>query len=337
VIAGLLASYQAEWTLKRRGADPARDAAPFRGAWAPALEAAGTGTMLVITYFSAQLFVGTLAYKRAENLWKDPQNPDWKRAARSYQEALDLDPFNAQYTYDYGALCFNNAGTDPETGARASALLSHARTLGFVNEDLEYGLGHLAETHGDFAKALVQYNRATRLNERHEASRQGRIRLMLRPYPALVAALDPGRAQWAKARALAKDILKKDPDNYAVLYHLGRISVTPFHDYAVAVDSLKRACELCPVEPDFWQWYGYACAAAGRLEESRFALKRATVLNQGNREARKALDQIEGLLRQNAAAPQAPGSSAPSATAPAQSGGAPAAKAARPNQPPPGR
>ncbi|MEK7476896.1 MAG: O-antigen ligase family protein [Candidatus Coatesbacteria bacterium] len=337
VMAGLLASYQAEWTLKRRGAGPAGVMAPFGGAWRPALEAAGVGSMVVITIFSAQLFVGTLAYKRAENLWKDPANPDWKRAALTYQEALNLDPFNAQYTYDYGALCFNNAGTDPVTGARASELLTHARTLGFVNEDLEYGLGHLAETHGDYAKALEQYNRATRLNERHEASRQGRIRLMLRPYPALAAALDPGRAQWARARALAKDILKKDPDNYAVLYHLGRISVTPFHDYGLAVDCLKRACELCPVEPDFWQWYGYACAAGGRLEESRVALKRATVLNQGNREARKALDQIEGLLRQNAAAaapmtaatPASGTASAPSGPPPAHSGGAP-----RSNPPP---
>jgi len=334
VIAGLLASYQAEWAWMKRpaGSSPAAPGAasepPFRGAWRPALELAGLGSIAVITYFSTQLFVGTLAYKRAENFWKDPRNPDWKKAAASYQEALDLDPFNAQYTYDYGALCFNNAGTDRELSARAAALLTHARTLGFINEDLEYGLGHLAELSGDYPKALNCYNRATGLNERHEASRQGRIRIMLRSYPALVAALDPAHAQYARARELARGILKKDPDNYAVLYHLGRLSVTPYRDYPLAMNCLKRACELMPVEPDFWQFYGYACAAGGQLEEARRALKRATVLNLGNRESRRALEQIEELLRQAAAKAPAASSTTPSSPA------APPAPARRAAQPP---
>jgi len=296
VMAGLLASYQAEWALRKR--PPVEAAGPLRGAWRPALEAAGAGSILVIAYFSAQLFVGTLAYKRAENFWKDPRNPDWVKAAESYRQALDLDPFNAQYTYDYGALCFNNLGHDPALRAKAASLLEHSRTLGFDNEDLEYGLGHLAEAGGDYKRALEQYNRATTLNERHEPSRQGRIRMMLRPYPALASALDPARAQWSRARTLAKEVLKKDPNNYAVLYHLGRLSVTPFHDYATAIESLRRSCELCPVEPDFWQWYGYACAAGGKLEESLRALKRSTILNQGNSEARRAFGQIERLLEQ---------------------------------------
>ncbi|MEK7475826.1 MAG: hypothetical protein AAB152_09350 [Candidatus Coatesbacteria bacterium] len=297
VMAGLLASYQSEWVLARRRAGPVAALPPFGGAWRPALEAAGLGSVAVIGVLSVQLFTGTLTYKHAEDAWKNPRQPDPVRGMALYQRAIDLDPFNAQYAYDYGALCYNNISRDAALAPRAKRLFERSRALGFESDDLEYALGQLAELSGDYLQALVRFDRATGLNERHEYARQGRIRMKLRPYPAFLATLDPRHTQLVAARRMARDILRKDPDNYAVLSVLGRLSVTAFHDYPAAVACMKRACELVPNEPEFWQWYGYACAAAGDLGTSVIALRRSLVLNQGSQDVRRALGQIEDLVR----------------------------------------
>lgn len=356
VIAGLLASYHPWFAAARPDA-----ASPFAPSLRRALTVAAGGTVLAMTMLAVQLFDGTLSYKRAEGFWRNQRSPDIPNASAQYEKALRLDPFNAQYTYDYGALCFN-AGSqmDPagvrtpaereafdvqrdELVGRARRLLSRARDLGFINEDLEYGLGHVSELEAQrhdalareagvrkrgvriaasstevadpvtmhleqreaaYGRAIEHYTRALALNERHEASRQGRLRMLVRPFPDAEIAFV--HSDWKKARALYREAAKKYPDNHLALLRYGTLSVTPFGDLKEGLPNLERAALLAHNDASVWLMYGRALVLSGDLERARRVVKVARSLDWNNREAKAAEEQLDQMLATKPAASATP-------------------------------
>ncbi len=316
IMAGLLASYMIpavpEGPSVPRATSPALSeagalAGRVEGSWAPeglkrALLVASGGTFLVTLIFVRHLILGTLEYKRANPNPQQQRIPlDTKKAAAKYERALDLDFSNAQYAYDYGAMCFNLSNTDPTMKPRAERLLKKALRLGFMNEDLVYGLGHLAEQEGRFDEALTWYTQATALNERHEPSRQGRLRIMLKELNDPEQAL--GKKQYARARELYATALARNPKNHLAAYKLGTLSVTPFGDVESGIRHLDAAARAAVNEPSFYLALGRAQAAGKHLDEARRALTRAAVLDPKSAEIKAALSQLEQLRTQSTSPP----------------------------------
>lgn len=353
VIAGLLASYHPWFAAARPESE-----SPFTPGMRRALGGAAAATVLAMSLLAVHLFDGTLSYKRAEGFWRNQRTPDITSASAQYEKALRLDPFNAQYTYDYGALCFN-AGSQMDPAAaktpearvdfdrtrdelvgRARRLLTRARDLGFVNEDLEYGLGHVSEIEAQrhdalardaaarrkpprlsgsstetvdpvtlhveqreaaWGRALEHYTRALALNERHEASRQGRLRMLVRPFPDAEIAFV--RSEWKRARALYREAARRHPDNHLAQLRYGTLSVTPFGDLKEGLPHLERAATLAHNDASVWLMYGRALVLAGDLERARRVVKVARSLDWKNPEARAAEEQLDRMLADSAKAP----------------------------------
>ncbi len=356
VIAGLLASYHPWFAVARP--DPG---SPFPPLLRRALVTAGAGSVFIMGVFSVHLFDGTLAYKRAEGFWRNQRSPDIPSASAQYERALHLDPFNAQYTYDYGALCFN-AGSQLDTSAaptpagreqleqardmlvgKARRLLSQARDLGFVNEDLEYGLGHVSEIEAQrhdalaraaaarpgrprlkasatettdpvesqleqrdaaYGRAIEHYTRALGLNERHEASRQGRLRMLVRGFPDAEVAF--ARGEWKKARVLYREAVKRHPDNHLALLRYGTLCVTPFGDLAEGLPYLEKAARLAHNDANVWLMYGRALVLKGDLEHARRVVKVARSLDWKYPESRDAEKSLDLMIQQRDAAGSTP-------------------------------
>lgn len=294
------------------------------------LIASAVGTMFVTAVCMVKLFDGTLEYKMGDQLSRISRPPDPVQAAIHYRTALDLDPFNAQYAYDYGAMCFNVMGTDTVTGAQAAPMLNRAHALGFVNEDLEYGLGHIAERAGQIQEAYLHYSRATALNERHEPSRQGRLRILLADLAP--AEKELARHRWGKARELYGKAFKAHPGNWLAAYKYGTLSVTPFGDTTGGIDALREAAQLAVNEASVYLALGRALASVGRFADAREALERAVMFDPKNPENRSALDQCVSAMGAGAhpappppAPPRSPHNvgAAPAAPRPAGAGVAP--------------
>jgi tetratricopeptide (TPR) repeat protein len=296
LIAGLVASYHVEaW---RRGGGSADAGPPFGPAMRRALTAGGVAAALLMLWFCGRLFVGTLLYKRAEGFWRNTRAPDFRSAAAHYERALELDPFNAQYAYDYGALCFNNISSDPSLAERAAALLARAARLGFENEDLHYGLGNIAERKGDRETAEREYRTALSLNERHPPSRQSLLALLARGAPEALAA--QARGDWRAARRLYRAAVERQPDNYFLRMQHGWLCVTPFGDVETGLAELERAAVLGRNDAMPWMLLGRARMLAGRFPEAVDALRTARALDRRNEEARVALEQAVALAARKA-------------------------------------
>lgn len=294
VMAGLLASY---------GEAPHEPLAPrLRLLLLPAAVA----FVAFMAIFNWHLFLGTLDYKRADFFSVRIKPPEPEKAAWHYERALARDPNNAQYAYDFGAMCFNNLTQIPALGAKAEPMLGLARDLGFLNEDLEYGLGFIAERQGRYDEALDHYLRACGLNERHQPSREGRMRMLLRTQGPAETAL--AQRRYRQARQLYRDSLKKDPENYALMFKYGSLSVTPFNDMAEGLAWLERAAVAARNEPTFWLTLGRAQASAGKLDEAQRSLRQALLLNVQNPEIKAALEQVTQMLKaRGETPPPAPG------------------------------
>ena len=318
IIAGLLASYSVSPPEGDRLPPPRRGPAGL-------LLASSIVTIFLMTVFTVRFFAATLEYKRADFLVQRMRPPNPVAAASKYERAMALDPSNAQYAYDYGAMCFNEYANNPayandrEMGNRAKALLLRSLRLGFVNEDLAYGLGLLAEREakpekeltwlspdgnvfdlgaratrqGKLSEALTWYSLAGALNERHSPSREGRMRILKTELARADGALAAGR--YARARDLYADALKRNPANYLAAHRLGSLSVTPFGDTAAGIGFLGMAVREAPYEPSFFLAYGRALAISRRFPEARRALARAAMLDPNDGEIKTVIDGVERL------------------------------------------
>lgn len=306
IMAGLLASYRDPAAPPEATPGPAEPGCAEPGCAEPGCAEPGPAgfgrtiawgsalTVLLLLSFSARLFLGTLVYKRADTAARRTAPPDPRTAAAGYARAIELDHTNAQYVYDYGAMCFNVSAENPELAPLAEPLLKRALTMGFVNEDLAYGLGYIAESAGRADEALRWYSMATSLNERHGPSREGRMRILLRRLPLAEAALAQGR--YARARDLYREALERDPANYLAAYKLGTISVTPFGETEAGILFLELAAQTAVNEPSFHFSLGRALYLAGRLAEARDALAKAVALDPADSEARSAVAQVDRML-----------------------------------------
>ena len=278
VIAGLLASYRA------------RPSGESRGGPASLLKWGAAATALIATLFGYRLFMGTLEYKRGDVEMKR-RPPDFAAAEPHYARAIVLDPANAQYCYDFGAMCFNSMATNPGLASRAEELLRKSRLLGFMNEDLAYGLGMLAERRVDRKEALYWFGYATSLNERHEPSRQARLRILSSEVAEAERAWDHRR--FSTALRLYRAGVDKNPGNFWALYRAGFLSATPFGDFASGTTWLDSAARMAVNEPSIWLALGRGLAQAGQLVDARRALVRAATLDPKNEEVTGALAQLE--------------------------------------------
>ncbi len=273
IIAGLLASH-----LALESSDPPR-ALPVRTA--RLLTAGGTLTIVLVTVFSARLLWGTLEHKKGNAFFEQVHPPQPERATIHFERAVRLDPTNPHIRYEYGAMCFNsslaNPGVDPELPAKARGLLLESLKRGFIGEDLAFGLGHLAESAGDFPEALKWYNIAVELKERHEFARKGRLRILLREMPE--AELARSRGRFREARELYAAALKYNPGNWMAALHLGGLSIAPFGDVANGIKYLEEASRLAPNEISVQLSLFNGYMATRRVPEARKALAAAVVLD----------------------------------------------------------
>jgi tetratricopeptide (TPR) repeat protein len=324
IMAGLLASYRPG---EYKPADNARKApalntlapAPAGPALPPAerpkmraaLVYAAYATILLTTVFCFKVFWGTLYYKRGDFYSRIAKPPEPRKAVVEYDTSLGLDGSCAQYAYDVGAMCFNNLNTDAELGAQAGKRLRLAFNWGFINEDLAYGLGHLAERAQDRAGALKWYTFAVSLNERHEPSRQGRLRMLLIPLEKAEAAAM--KKNWKQAERLYAEAYQADPGNFLAAYKLGSLYMTVFKDFKKGTEYLEEAAsrrtplEVVPGvviraggvnEPSMWVSLGRAYASASNWPGSLRAFTRAHTLSPKDPEIISALDQLEKLVHQ---------------------------------------
>ena len=324
IMAGLLASYRpgenrTTGTLRPvpTPTDEALPAFPLPRLRTALMFAAGI-TVLLTTVYCFKVFWGTLYYKRGDYFSRIAKPPDSRRALVEYNISLGLDGSCAQYAYDVGAMCFNNLNTDTELGAQARSGLQRAFRWGFINEDLAYGLGHLAERDQNRPEALKWYTFAVSLNERHEPSRQGRLRMLAMPLAKGDAAAN--RKDWKQAEKLYLAALNSEPGNFLASYKLGSIYMTVRKDLKTGTRYLEEAAmkktpiEVVPGtviqsgggnEPTMWVSLGRAYATTSRWRESYRAFTRAHTLSPKDQEISSALTQLENLLRQ-ASNPPAP-------------------------------
>ncbi len=300
MMAGLLASF-------RVVPAPAAASGPFRPGTAKALLVAAGLTALITSVYSFKVFWGTLFYKRADFYSRIARPPDPVRAARLYRIALDLDGSNAQYAYDYGAMCFNAMKENAELAALAEPMLLRSLNWGFTNEDLAYGLGNISEKKGDLKQALYWYTYATRLNERHEASRQGRLRILLIEMGDAEKAA--ARKDWKQARILYEAALKRNPGNFLALYKLGMLRISAGQDFAGGIPFLDQAARLARNEPTMYVTLGRAYATVSRFEDSYRSFRIAHALDPKNADISGAIAQLEVLL--GLAPPPPPGTGTP--------------------------
>ncbi|MEK7766246.1 MAG: O-antigen ligase family protein, partial [bacterium] len=354
IMAGLLASYAVRPSATRSPIPVEASQsieAPARSGYPRLVTVAGAITVLLVTMFSTRLFIGTLEYKRADYFSRLVRPAQPREAAIHYQNALDLDAANAQYHYDYGAKCFNAMAADPELGKDAGRLLKEALALGFLNEDLAYGLAHIAEVGAmaavkpgvkppsdtalpadtpeilplairaldsvapfdlaplanrlpKNAEAFLWFSLATRLNERHDPSRRGRMGILQREI------LDAEQARtarrWGKARDLYAAALKRNPANFLAAMNLGTLTVTPFGDSAGGIRSLEDAARSAVNEPNAWLALGRGYAAAARIPDARRALERAAALDPKSPEIQAALGHLRAIETGAAPAPVPP-------------------------------
>jgi len=316
IMAGLLASYHRPAVPGVSPEAPDFAPAPSSVRLAPQLKWAACATVLVTTIFAFSVFWGTLHYKRGDTFSRLAKPPDPVKAAAEYQIALDLDGSNAQYAYDYGAMCFNSLNTDKDLGAKAEPMLKQALRWGFVNEDLAYGLAHLAELKKDNAEAYKWYSFATTLNERHEPSRQGRLRMLLL---RLGAAEDAARKkEWKKARSLYEESIKKDPENFLAAYKMGTLLITVYRNLPDGIRYLEAAAAGGVNEPTMYATLGRAYASASRWEDSLGAFIRVQTLNPRDQETASAISQLQEIIRRMPPAPPpGPAAGTPERSAPA--------------------
>jgi len=268
-------------------------------------------TVLLTTIFCFKVFWGTLHYKRGDFFSRIAKPPDARKAIVEYDISLSLDGSCAQYAYDVGAMCFNNLNADEELGKQAGTRLRRAFQWGFINEDLAYGIGHLAERDQNRAEALKWYAFAVSLNERHEPSRQGRLRMLMMSLEKAEAAAT--RKNWKLAERLYAETLKAEPANFLAAYKLGSIFMTVHKDLKTGTRYLEEAAmkrtplEIVPGtvihtgginEPSMWISLGRAYATASRWPESYRAFNRAHTLSPKDQEIINALGQLEKLVKQ---------------------------------------
>lgn len=298
VMFGLLASYAIPVPLPAL-AETTHEPLPQRppSTASRRLAFASVATTLVMAILAGKLVLATLEYKRANPGSRQLLPTNLKLASVKYERAMALDFSNAQYAYDYGAMCFNLANTDPSMVRRAEELLKKALRLGFVNEDLAYGLGHLADKQNKPEEAFTWYSLAATLNERKKESLQGRLRILLREITSAEQLL--GKRQYAKARTLYAEALERNPLNHLALYKLGTLSVTPFGELESGIEYLAQAARIAVNEPSYYFALGRALAAANRLRESQVALRRAAMLDPENAEIAAANSQLEKILAQS--------------------------------------
>ena len=326
IMAGLLASYrpangQSPAVIRPIPAAPvgSPDPGPAAKLRTPLLIAAGA-TVLLTSVFCFKVFWGTLYYKRGDFFSRIAKPPDARRAVTEYDTALRLDGSCAQYAYDVGAMCFNSLNGDEELGKQARQRLLLALRWGFINEDLAYGIGHLAERDKDRNEALKWYTFAASLNERHEPSRQGRLRLLLMPLEKAEAAAS--RKNWKLAERLYLEALKAEPSNFLAAYKLGSIYMSILKDYKKGIPWLEEAAmkttpmEIIPGtkilsggfnEFSMWVSLGRAYATENRWRDSLRAFTRAHTLSPKDQEITAAVTQLEKLVKQppTAASPAA--------------------------------
>jgi tetratricopeptide (TPR) repeat protein len=156
-------------------------------------------------------------------------------------------------------------------------------------------------------EAYGHYSQATGLNERHEPSRQGRLRILL-------VDLGPGERElalhhWGKARDFYGKAFTAHPGNWLAAYKYGTLSVTPFGDTATGIAALKEAARLAVNEASVYLALGRAQASVGRFGEARDALEYALMFDPKNPEIRTALEQDVAAL--GAGAPPVPPPPAP--------------------------
>jgi len=348
VLAGLLASYQVTGDPPRETAPlppagrntaaspkPPSEAAPFlRPAMQKTLTAASALTALLMTAFCVRLFMGTLEYKRAERYSQGLRPSDPRKAAGQYDKAIRLDPFNAQYAYDFGAMCFNSLGQDAGLAQLADTMLRRSFSLGFVNEDLAFGLGHIAESKARLEKAprtlewipvseadmfrpdritaraksrqyeaLTWFTLGTSIRERHDPSR-GRRRAIL-----MAELVEADKAYNKRRFALARDLYAgaagKNPGNYLAIHRLGTISVTPFGDLEAGITDLREAARVSVNEPGLYFDLARVLVASCQPGATRAASKapsrdHAALILDRYKEARRALEISAALDPENA-------------------------------------
>ena len=328
VMAGLLASYrpgegQAPPLQKGVVVPAAADTppSPLPRLRTPLVWAAGVLVLLTSVY-CFKVFWGTLHYKRGDFYSRLAKPPDPDKAAVEYDTALRLDGSCAQYAYDFGAMCFNVLNTNEAMGKQAGQRLKRALDWGFMNEDLAYGIAHLAERNRDREGALKWYSFAVSLNERHEPSRQGRFRMLMMPLDKAEAAA--AKKDWKRAERLYTEVLAKEPVNFLAAYKLGSMYITIKNDlkggtrYLEEATNRKVEMEVTPGlrimtgginEPTMFVSLGRAYASASRWEDSLRMFTRAHTLSPKDQEIQSAITQLEAIIKRTPAAPaqQVPG------------------------------
>lgn len=291
IMAGLLASYGIK---AESPAGAGTDSAPLRPAIVKGLIACAAATVFLMGLYGYHIFRGTLEYKRGDFYSRLANPVDVGKASHHYSLALLFDTSNAQYAYDYGALCFNYLPKTPALASKAESLLKRSLNQGFVNEDLAYGLGHLADKKGETQEALKWYTLALALNERHQYSRDRRLAIMLGGLADGEKAFSKG--QHEKARKLYLEALRKDPGNFLAAFKYGTLSVTPFGDRETGMTYLKAAAGLAVNEPMIYLALGRVYAASRLFEKAREAFLKADMLAPETPEIQNTLKQIRIMM-----------------------------------------
>lgn len=297
-MAGLLASYSAP--------APPPDAGNAPGKWPPPrlrklLVSASLVTFALTAAYGAKIFIGTLLYRLANpnpSVYKMPPNPP--EAAKYYEKALEYDVDNGQYVYEYGVMCFNLFKTDPELGPRARPLLRKARRLGFMCDDLAYGLGHIAQYENDYDSALKWFSLAIELNERHPGARYAQEQLLLREMADAEKAA--ARRKFGLAQKLYAAALEKNPSNHLAAYKLGVLSVTIYQDTEAAIRHLGDAARIAATHAPYYVALAQVLVMAQRVDEAYAALRKASALDPNNDVIRNNVARMRQFLESRRAA-----------------------------------
>lgn len=204
--------------------------------------------------------------------------------------AAELEPRNARYQGIYGGTSLQYAG---RTQAVSAALRGRDAMLKAIELDPDYldareGLFQFYQRApwplGSQAKADAQLAEIRRRNPELATVLSVTSRINARDYPGAFAVCD--------------EVLAKDPDHYAALYHYGRCASISGENLERGLASLQRCLKLEPPSPaspshsNVWHRIGTIHAREGRAADARAAFTEALRLDPSNQQATAALAQL---------------------------------------------
>jgi tetratricopeptide (TPR) repeat protein len=268
-----------------------------------------------LAFFEQALQLGAGAYEAAA--WRgigDAQVELFDRDAafKAYENALRVQPNDARTRLSIGRLYLERSQTkdaitnlrsalaaDPSLPAThallgrayrqagdlqaAVAILTRALELNPADQDSRYTLGQVLLAMGRNAEGRAQI-------DTYESVRQQVVRADS-DYQAGLSRLEAGNLP--EAESLLREAVRRAPSYGHALHALGMLLLDR-GSADTALDFLKRAAEVNPLNAPNWFGLGTAYFKTGRTEEARFAARRAVVLNEDEPRFQRLLADIEG-------------------------------------------